>query len=141
MNLLDQAKHIPHGVAVISKWLGSGGEVVDQEIAQARADVCNRCHNNVLGFKPIQTVATAVKQYLSVKNGLGLRVNGEHSLGACSACWCQLRLLVWEPQEKVQRELTDEERPKLPIWCWRLGLEKELDQYEYYEPTTQSEQE
>jgi hypothetical protein len=131
MNLLDQAKHIPHGVAVISKWLGSGGEVVDQQTAQARACTCvgpnnpthKRCSNNVAGFRPTETVAAAVKQYLSVKNGLGLKVHGEEELGTCSACGCVLKLIIWEPQTKVQREITDDERPRLPSWCWKLRNE------------------
>ncbi len=130
MSLLDQAKHIPHGVSVISKWLGSGGEVVDQQTAQARANVClgknpykSPCPNNLSGFKPTTAVAAAVKQYLSVKNGLGLQVAGEAGLGTCSACGCVLKLIVWQPQDKIHREITDEERPRLPSWCWKLRNE------------------
>ena len=119
MNLLESAKHIPHGIVAISKWLGSGGDVVDQETAQARADVCLKCELNIVGFKPTEAVALAVKQVLSVKNRLGLRVKGEHGLGTCSACGCALRLLTWEPLDKVQREITNDEKGKLPTWCWK----------------------
>lgn len=127
MNLLDRAKAIPHGLAVITKWLGSGGEVVEPEVSQERADICNgknptnrRCPHNDPSFPLTEKVAIAVRQYLSVKNKLELRVDGEKSLGTCAICTCELRLQVHEPQEKVQREMTDEERTKLPPWCWKL---------------------
>lgn len=120
MTLLDRAKSIPHGAKVIAGWLGSGGEVVEPETAQERADICLPCPNNVANFPVTTAVALAVKQYLGVKNKLSLRVKGEKALGTCSACGCVLRLKVWEPQEKVQNELTDEERQKLPAFCWQL---------------------
>jgi hypothetical protein len=130
MSILEKAKHIPHGVSVISKWLGSGGEVVDQQTAQARANVCcgtnpteAKCANNVSTSPATGAVAAAVKSYLGIKNKLGLKVGGEDELGTCQACGCVLKLIVWEPQTKVQREITDEERPRLPSWCWKLRNE------------------
>lgn len=127
MTLLDQAKHIPNGIAVISKWLGSGGEVVDARVAQARANICNfgaadgkRCINNDMGIHLATTVALTVKQYLEIKNKLGLKVVGEKGLGTCSMCGCSLRLKVHEPQERVRAELTDEEKLTAPDFCWQI---------------------
>lgn len=127
MTLWEQAKRIQHGVEVLSKWIGSGGDVVSSQDSQARADICNgrnptglRCPNNQLQFKVSTPVALAVKQYLAVKKGLNLTVRGEERLGTCALCGCSLRLQVHEPQEKVQAELTDEEKAALPAFCWKL---------------------
>ena len=127
MNILEQAKKIPHGIAVITEWLGSGGIVVSPEESQARADICNgntpsghRCPHNVTNPTVTKAVALAVKKYLSVKNAVNLRVRGEKALGTCDICSCVLRLQVHEPQEKVRRDLTDEEKDLLPKFCWKL---------------------
>lgn len=127
MNLWQQAQHIPHGIEVISGWLGSGGIVVPNEEAQARADICNgnnptgkKCVNNVEGMAVVEGVALAIKKYLAVKNALNLRVNGERQLGSCKSCGCVLRLQVHEPQDKIRKELSEEEKTTLPEFCWKL---------------------
>lgn len=126
MRLFDLVKNIPHGAEVIAGWVGSGGEVVDSETSQARADTCTgrlsgtSCPKNDLRFTPVEAVALAVKKYLSVKNSLSLRVLGERSLGTCRLCGCTLRLQVHEPQDKVKSELTDEEKQQAPEFCWKL---------------------
>lgn len=128
MNILEAAKKLPHGISVISEWLGSGGIVVPSEVSQARADVCTgrtngkKCPNNDQSFSPTGPVALAIKKYLSVKNRIGLRVIGERQLGTCSVCTCNLRLLIHEPQEKVKAEMTEEESKSLPKFCWKLWL-------------------
>lgn len=120
MSLLDKAKSIPHGIAVITKWLGSGGEVVAPEAAQKRAGICLNCPLNIPGFQLTQGVAAAIKQVLAVKNRLQLRVQGEKRLGTCAACGCALKLQVHEPQSKVIAEMTVDERRNLPAHCWKL---------------------
>lgn len=120
MNLLEQAKHIPHGLKVISEWLGSGGEVVDKETAQERANTCLKCPSNVEGSAVTAAVAGAIKRHLEVKNRLGLTVDGAKKLKMCNYCGCQLNLLIWQKQEKVESELSDMEKESLPAFCWKL---------------------
>lgn len=126
ISIREQAKHIPHGISLISEWLGDGGQVSDPEEAQARADVCTGrlsgkpCEQNDLSFSLTKPVALAVKRYLEVKNKIGLRVAGERRLGVCRICTCNLRLLVHEPIDQVRAEMTDEERERLPSFCWKL---------------------
>lgn len=126
MNILEQAKRIPHGLSVITEWVGSGGVVADPDVSQRRADTCtgrtsgNRCQENDMGFSITAPVANVVKQYLAVKNGIGLRVLGERDLGICRICSCNLRLLIYEPKEKVDAEMTDDEIASLPSHCWKL---------------------
>jgi len=120
MNLWDRAKQIKHGIEVISEWLGDGGQVVDQETAQKRANICLKCPLNVPTVVVVDAVARAIKKHLSVKNELALRVEGEKSLHTCQACGCVLRLLVWEPQSRVKVNMTPEETEKTPSHCWKL---------------------
>lgn len=127
MNLLDQARKLTHGVAVITEWLGSGGIVVSPEESQARADICNgdnptgrRCKHNVMNHGLTEAAALAIKEYLKVKNQLQLRVNREKTLGTCSVCSCVLKLKVHVPQSKIITDLTDEEKESLPKFCWQL---------------------
>lgn len=120
LNLFDQVKNIAHGVQSITEWLGSGGVVVDQETAQKRANVCLTCPNNIPSIIVTEAVAMAIKRHLSVKNEVGLRVDGEKSLHSCSVCSCVLKLLIWEPQSNVTAQMTETEKAKLPAHCWKL---------------------
>lgn len=130
LNLIDSIKHIPDGKEAIMDWVGDGGQVVPVAVAQARADVCNGqnetgkpCPNNQRGLSLTLSVALAVKKYLAIKNGLGLKVRGEKSLGHCMACGgCVLRLLVWEPADKVHKQMDEDEFDKVPGYCWKLWV-------------------
>lgn len=123
MTLLDQIRHIPDGVKHIGEWLGEGGEVVSKATAQERADLCLKGYNgelcpfNAQGLKVSGPVAAAIKKHLEIKNGLKLRVDGEKRLGSCEACGCELRLLIWQTQDRIRLQSNDEE---LPDFCWKL---------------------
>lgn len=119
-SILERAKQIVGGVETISEWLGTGGEVVPQEVAQERANVCLGCHQNAPGSILKDAVAAAVKRHLEAKSEIGLRVDGEKKLMTCGACGCCLPLLIWVPQEKIQPHLTEEDLRKHPAHCWKL---------------------
>lgn len=121
MNLWDSVKHIPDGVRNLADWLGEGGQVVDPAEAQRRADTCITCGLNKPGPAVTKAVALAIKAQLGVKNKLKLRVDGEKKLHQCGACGCVLRLLIHEPQERVEAHITEEERGKLPGMCWKIS--------------------
>lgn len=120
MNLLERARKIPRGMEVISEWLGSGGEVVSQDEAQGRADICLRCPKNTNDSVGFGIISAVVKSYLRVKNRLGLHVSGEKSLHACECCGCVLKLKIWLPQDKVSAEMAGDDRTKYPDYCWQL---------------------
>lgn len=127
MNLWDQVAKIPEGLKHLKEWIGDGGQVVDPEIAQARANICNgntptghRCENNDLSASIAAPVAEAVKRGLEIKNGLDLRVQGEKALGTCSACGCSLRLIVWEEPDRIRLQTDEAESANLPAFCWKL---------------------
>lgn len=120
MNILEKARSLPHGVAAITEWLGSGGDVVEPAVAQHRANICIGCPNNEAGDKLTGVVADGVRNLLSWKNKVGLKVFGEHRLGNCDVCGCVLKLQIWEPTEDVKASMTEHEKAKLPSHCWKL---------------------
>ena len=108
-------------ITLMAEWLGPNGQVVSQETAQARADVCLKCP--VRGPLPplLGIAADSIRRLLIFKNGMNLRVVGEKSLGICRACECVNRLKVWMPREKVLKELDENEISKLDGRCWIIN--------------------
>lgn len=121
MNLWEAVKTIPGGINHLKDWLGDGGQITDPKTAQHRANTCITCGLNKPGLSVTTAVALAVRAQLGVKNQLRLRVSGEKRLHSCQACGCVLRLLIWEPQDRVESHITDEERAKLPGMCWKIS--------------------
>jgi len=119
--LWEKAKELAKGVEHLTDWLGSGGTVVATATAQHRANTCITCGLNKPGAAVTEAVARAVRGQLGIKNHLKLRVEGEKKLHTCQACGCVLRLLIWEPQERVEAHIPDEERKKLPGMCWKIS--------------------
>lgn len=118
MSLRDSIATVVDAAPIMAAWVGSGGHVVDQDIAQARADKCLVCPKriptpNVLGF-----AADSMKKILELKSRLKLRVVGEKAVGNCGVCNCVNRLRVWMPLEKVKIELTAAELGLLHGECW-----------------------
>ena len=120
MNLLEIAKSYVRGEEIIRDWLGSGGNTVSQEIADARALTCLACDKNTFGFQPALVVGEAVKKVLEIKNGAKLRTDGERRLGVCSVCHCYLRTKIWVDLSLVRKHWMEGEAEKLPSHCWQL---------------------
>lgn len=118
MNIWDKVKNYANGGRILKDWLGEGGVVVEQETAQARANICVKCDNNVKSGLLPKAVAWAVHEELQLKNELQLRVDGEKALGKCGICDCQNRLKIWREIEKIRAEETPESLAKFPDWCW-----------------------
>lgn len=120
VNLWNKAKTMVDGAANLAIWVGSGGVVVSPEEAQDRAAICLNCPQNKPGMEVTKEVALATRKFLEFKNQLQLRVNGEKSLFHCATCSCVLRLLIWEPQDRIKSQMTEEEIKKSPAFCWKL---------------------
>lgn len=119
MNVIQQALKIPGGMAKLISWVGSGGEVVERNRAQGRANICLQCPQNKPLLDITQSVAEMIKSQLEFKNDMKLAVDGDDRLEGCHACGCVLKLLIWEPQDRVSRTLTEEEAAGLPVYCWK----------------------
>jgi len=121
MNLIELVKHIPNGISNLYDWVGSDGRVVEQKVAQHRANTCRTCSKNQHVSVVTEAVALAIRAQLGLKNRLKLRVEGEKELKSCEACSCPLRLLVWCPQERVESSIDAAEMAKLPSFCWKVS--------------------
>ncbi len=119
MNLLERVKTIAGGVANLTAWVGSGGEVVAQDVAQERANICLPCPMNRQGMGITREVAEATLKFLSFKNSLNLSVIREDGLRHCAGCGCVLKLMVWEPQSRIVAQMTSEELAASPEFCWK----------------------
>ncbi len=121
IHLFERVKQLGLGVVHIKEWLGEDGKIVDPKTAQDRANTCQTCALNRPGDPVSTAVALAIRAQLGVKNQLKLRVKGEKGLKKCNACGCVLRLLIWEPQARVESQITEEEMAKLPSFCWKVS--------------------
>lgn len=122
MSLFDRVKKITNGVSILTDWLGSGGIVVAQELAQKRADVCLSCPLHSTTGSVTEVAMVAFKQQIEVKKKLKLRVNGEKQLHLCTVCGCAMRLKIWPPIEIIAPDA--EERQDLHVNCWLLSESK-----------------
>lgn len=108
-------------VSVLTEWLGDGGQVVDNRVAQHRSVICAQCPENRHG-KWWETakhgVAEVIRTHLEVKNGMNLTLPNEAELNMCHVCGCCIPLKVWVPISYI-RECTDAETlAKFPKHCW-----------------------
>jgi len=101
MNLLKAARDMG---MIWASWLGAGGRPVDKEVSQHRANTCLKCPKHEKGSiyeKLTAPVAKVVRAQIELKNRMKLRVDGEKSLGTCTACGCQMCLKVHVPIEFI----------------------------------------
>jgi hypothetical protein len=106
------------GAFEITRWLKDGGVVVDQKTAETRASFCQTCSKNVPVGKLKQFIAFLTRKILERKNRRKLTIPGR--LGQCKDCGCVLNLLLLEEQKRIEPYLTDEERQRLPSFCWKI---------------------
>ncbi len=125
MNIFQRVAAYANGAQVIKEWLGEGGITVDKELAQKRADICITCPLNVKDWTITDSVASAIRRQIEIKNQLNLRVDGEKSIHSCAACGCATRLKLWIP---IRNILPDEaERGNFDSKCWLLSEGKEYE--------------
>lgn len=113
MNIIAKIKQLGHGAVAITEWLGSGGEVVPQEVAQERANICLKCPKHNPDQNNLVLFGKAVRSILSAKNDIGLHVENEATLGTCGVCGCVMKLQVFEPSILVDAS------ESYPENCWK----------------------
>jgi len=97
-------------------WLGSGGQPVVPELAQARASICETCVENRAPrwWEVVKDpVADCILELLEVKTAMNLRVENEEKVNMCRVCGCCIRLKVWVPIQHVSQN-----KEKFPEHCW-----------------------
>jgi hypothetical protein len=105
------------GMKTLGEFVFSG-QVVSQEIADARATVCSRCVLNmdVPGCASCTGMANAV---VAIKGAKKTKV--DHLLKACGICHCHNAAKVWLPIEIISKSTDDEmlEKYKRVEECWQ----------------------
>lgn len=94
------------------------GQVVSQEIAEARAASCSRCVLNmdVPGCASCAGVANIVMEMKGAKG-----TKQDHLLKACGVCRCPNQVKVWLPIDVIDKSTTPEmmEQYKRVDECWQ----------------------
>lgn len=119
MNIFQRAMAYKDGMKTLLEWTANSGELVPREVAQSRANVCEKCPLNVRDSGLTKSVAEAIKRHLELKNHLGMTLDNEDKLYSCSACLCQNKLKVWLPIQFVYP--TDEVKVRLHPDCWLMN--------------------
>lgn len=116
MNLIERAKQYAEGAAVIADWLGAGGDTVEPDQAQRRANICLTCPLNRVEGIVAPVIAEEIRRQLEIKHKLNLHVGGETGLKGCAACGCETRLKIWVPLDRIKPE--GDEIEKFDEHCW-----------------------
>lgn len=111
-------KRAAQGTGVIIDWLTSGGEPVDQETANRRAEICIQCPKNVKGSWYTVGPAELIRETLSARSDLKLETPHDASLKSCDVCKCLMRLKVWTPLHFIQDRTPKEVMAEFPPNCW-----------------------
>lgn len=119
MSLLTKMQQFGHGASNIAEWIGDGGDVVDDHVAQARADICLKCPQHDSSQTSKVLLGAAVRRVLEIKNKIGLRVENEDGLGTCKVCGCVLKLQIFEPDALVTKQ---SEKSLYAEGCWKIKL-------------------
>ena len=106
-------------LATMWHWLKGGGNLVDQSLAESRADICASCPNNkhvhlCFACKGLTGIVRELKGERGTKR--------DPELNSCSSCCCVLQVKVHIPLEAM-----DDPSIEYPSWCW-MNKEKESDQ-------------
>lgn len=105
------------GMEVLSSF-AIGGEVVSQEVADARALTCSRCVANmeVPGCSSCTGMANAIASMKGAKS-----TKYDHLLKNCAICHCHNQCQVWIPAEYLAKGVTPEmmaQFREIPD-CWK----------------------
>jgi len=114
-------RNVAEGASVIAEWEISGGKIVSQEQAEARAGTCVKCPKNVggdlLSFFTKQA-ASLITLQLESKNNMKLSTSLDLQLGICDACGCVNKLKIWCPLDIIQAKIKPETKAALHSDCW-----------------------
>lgn len=118
---LDITAQIKSFAATLSRWIMSGGKLVDQNTANIRTSTCAGCHNNVsdeLSKACVPCGAIKEKSVEFIRAGVlhGRRAVGDVALKTCALCGCDLKMKIWFPVETFDPD--GKEKNKWPTFCW-----------------------
>lgn len=123
MSLSTEIANDMAGVEILKDWLGDGGIPVPVEQAEARAQICVGCPQNVQpGWWERNLklrVAQVIRHQLELKADMSLMVPGEEALGMCRVCGCCNSLAVHVPVVHLKNHTSKRVLEAFPDTCWK----------------------
>lgn len=104
---------IKGGVAVLENIFYGEANMVSQEVADKRSEICLQCPNNI--FPDRGSFITWTDEIAEASTG-GKESKYHEKLGNCSVCSCPLRAKVFF---KGPFNLPQEQNKELPDYCWQ----------------------
>lgn len=112
------------GTAVVIDWLGSGGNPVDQGLAEKRAAVCVACPMNQPGdwyvTAPAELLKKTVETWKSVtgRTDFKFETSQGDKLKSCQVCKCLMSLKVFVGLGHILQKTKSDVLAELPQNCW-----------------------
>lgn len=114
----------------MSSWLAGGRQLVDQNTANLRAEICKPCHNNLPtsevrgGCSSCRKGETYVIQMTRQVVIQGRSTSFDGALKACAICGCDARTMIWFPNQAL---LKIEDANAYPSFCWKKKIVDNLE--------------
>jgi len=121
MSLAEHMIKTADGIGLLLDWLGEGGKVVPQKVADHRARICFKCDYNVSPRwweKSKTKIAHWIRAQLEIKHDMKLRAAHEDDLNMCKICGCLTKLKVWVPASHILEHTSVKTMREFPEWCW-----------------------
>lgn len=116
-----QLKKVAVGASVIIEWIKSGGEAVQQSLANERASICTECPLNERGdwtrFFTVP-ISEGIRAEMQRRKQWKLETPFDSQLCVCAACSCPLPLKVHMPIDKILAKIPEESKEALAPGCW-----------------------
>jgi hypothetical protein len=120
---LPSGRPVVAGAKSLAEWT-IDGEVVPEEIAATRANICRDCpvnHQGTLRDFFTEAAANLIQRQFEIRQNRELKTPWDEKLGMCDACGCPLKLKVHAPMHVIEKYLSQTTRDKLDPRCWILN--------------------
>lgn len=113
---IESVRHVERSdiqrfLKLLTRFIASGGKLVDQALAEGRAEICATCPRNVpiLGCMGCSGILPKL-----LKLTKGASTSLDHKLKGCAVCGCQLKAKVHVPNTIIN----EDDPEQFPEWCW-----------------------
>lgn len=112
--------------ASLGDYIKSGGKLVDQNTANIRAEICVKCHNNVIEKEARKTCCGGgiVESAVIVSTRAAIvgsrKTTSDKSLATCAICGCCNKTSVWFPSSPIG--VSQDNKNAYPDFCWKKQI-------------------
>lgn len=123
--MISLFKSVESFAAFLKNWILTGGKLVDQEVANARAKICASCHSNkssnevrktCCGGGQAANMAVFAARQLIIQ---GKSTPYDKDLLTCEHCGCDNKISVWIPNEVL---LHHNDANAFPTFCYKKKI-------------------